>query len=105
VIVGGRHIFNQYVVRSTSRDQLQAFLKEKGVGTDIYYPVPMHLQECFAYLGHKAGGFPESERAARESLAIPVYPELTDEQAHYVVDVIAAFTRQAAPPFPQLSRA
>jgi len=90
-VTTNRHIFNQFVIRSTSRDQLQAFLKSKGVGSEVYYPVPMHIQDCFAYLGVKAGAFPESEKAAKESLAIPVYPELNDEQAEYVVEKIAEF--------------
>ncbi len=89
--VASRHIFNQYVIRVQRRDQLQAFLKEKEVGTEIYYPVPMHLQECFAYLGHKTGDFPESEKAALGTLALPIYPELTDAQAKHVVDCIQAF--------------
>jgi dTDP-4-amino-4,6-dideoxygalactose transaminase len=80
-----RHIFNQYVIRVSERDQLKAALQSRGVGTEVYYPVPMHLQECFGYLGHGAGAFPESERAARETLAIPVHPELSQEQARYVV--------------------
>jgi dTDP-4-amino-4,6-dideoxygalactose transaminase len=104
-VVTNRHIFNQYVIRSSSRDQLQAFLKKKGVGNEVYYPVPMHLQECFAYLGIKAGALPESERAARESLAIPVYPELNDSQARYVVDSIGEFVGAAAPVPAVLSRA
>ena len=104
VIAADRHIFNQYVIRSSSRDQLQAFLKNKGVGTEVYYPVPMHLQDCFAYLGVKAGEFPESERAAKESLAIPVYPELNDAQAQYVVDAIAEFAGQPAAAAAELSR-
>jgi dTDP-4-amino-4,6-dideoxygalactose transaminase len=86
-----RHIFNQYVIRVSRRDELQAFLKQKGVGTEVYYPVPMHLQECFGYLGHAAGAFPESERAATETLALPIYPELTDAQAEYVVACLGEF--------------
>ena len=91
LVVTSRHIFNQYVIRISRRDALQAFLKEKGVGTEVYYPIPMHLQDCFAYLACGAGSFPESERAAKETLALPVYPELRDEQAQYVVQCIAEF--------------
>ncbi len=105
VVATDRHIFNQYVIRSTSRDALQAFLQKKGIGSEVYYPVPMHLQDCFAYLGIKAGAFPESERAAKESLAIPVYPELNDAQAGYVVESIAEFVGHAAPVPAELSRA
>jgi len=90
-VLGGRHIFNQYVVRVQRRDELQAFLKEKGIGTEVYYPLPLHLQECFAYLGQRIGGLPESEKAAKETLAIPVFPELSDDQASYVVDSIKLF--------------
>jgi dTDP-4-amino-4,6-dideoxygalactose transaminase len=95
----GRHIFNQYVIRVADRDALQADLKAKGIGTEVYYPVPMHLQECFSYLGHGVGAFPESERAAKETVAVPIHPELSEEQARYVVDCIAAFVRtnRAAP--------
>jgi len=85
-----RHIFNQYVIRVDNRDALQASLKASGVGTEVYYPVPMHLQECFTYLGHRRGAFPESERAANETLALPIQPEIADEQARYVVECIAA---------------
>ncbi len=88
-----RHIFNQYVIRVPRRDELQKFLATQEIGTEVYYPVPLHLQECFAYLGHKPGDFPESERAAKETLALPVYPEVTDEQAAHVVDSIARFFR------------
>ena len=90
-VVTDRHIFNQYVIRTSRRDQLKVALQQKGVGTEVYYPVPMHLQECFEYLGHKAGAFPESERAANETLALPVYPELTDVSARYVVECIREF--------------
>jgi dTDP-4-amino-4,6-dideoxygalactose transaminase len=86
-----RHVFNQYVIRVASRDELKTRLQEKGVGTEIYYPVPMHMQECFASLGYRAGDFPESEGAASQTLALPIYPELTDEQASYVVACIREF--------------
>ena len=90
---GARHIFHQYVVRvpAARRDALLAHLKAAGVGTKVYYPVPLHLQPCFAYLGHKEGDFPESERAARETLALPVYPELTRAQQEHVVEAVRRF--------------
>jgi dTDP-4-amino-4,6-dideoxygalactose transaminase len=90
-----RHIYNQYAIRTRRRDDLQKHLKSQDIGTEVYYPVPMHQQECFAYLGHKEGDFPESERAAQESLALPVYPELTNEQAKYVVKTIQEFLSKA----------
>jgi dTDP-4-amino-4,6-dideoxygalactose transaminase len=95
-----RHIFNQYVIRVADRDALQASLKARGVGTEVYYPVPMHLQECFAHLGHSSGAFPESERAANETVALPIQPELTDEQTRYVVDCIGAFIAASPSGFP-----
>ncbi|HYI93656.1 MAG TPA: DegT/DnrJ/EryC1/StrS family aminotransferase [Bryobacteraceae bacterium] len=95
-IVRERHIFNQYVIRVSRRDLLQAYLKNKGIITEVYYPVPMHLQECFAHLKYMAGAFPESERAANETLALPIYPELTDEQVRYVADAVRAFVTDAA---------
>ena len=86
-----RHIFNQYVIRVSRRNELQSFLQSKGVGTEVYYPVPMHTQECFAYLGYKTGSFPESEQAANETLALPIQPELTEAQLRYVVDCVREF--------------
>lgn len=86
-----RHIFNQYVIRAQKRDALIENLKKNGIGCEIYYPVPLHLQKCFDYLGHRKGDFPESEKAAQETLAIPVYPELTIYQFEYVVKTIQNF--------------
>jgi len=84
-------IYNQYVIRVPKRDELQTYLNEQGIGTAIYYPLSLHEQECFKDLGYKRGDFPESEKAAADSLAIPIYPELTDEQIRYVVDKIKEF--------------
>jgi dTDP-4-amino-4,6-dideoxygalactose transaminase len=88
---GNRHIFNQYVIRAARRDELRAYLLEQGIGTEIYYPVPLHDQQCFAYLKHRPEDFPEAVRASQETLALPVYPELEPEQLDYVVLRTAAF--------------
>jgi len=90
-----RHVFNQYVIRVSERDALKAALHGAGIGTEVYYPVPMHLQECFSSLGYRMGDFPESEAAAARTLALPIYPELTEEQAAYVVNSISEFFRQS----------
>lgn len=87
-----RHIYNQYVIRvAEKRDELRAFLLESGIGTEVYYPVPLHLQKCFSSLNYREGAFPEAERAAAQTLALPVYPELTAAQQEYVVDRIRFF--------------
>jgi dTDP-4-amino-4,6-dideoxygalactose transaminase len=86
-----RHIYNQFVIRCSDRDRLQANLKEGGVGTEVYYPLPLHLQKCFADLGYKAGDFPISERLADEVLALPVNPDVSGEDIQYICRVLAGF--------------
>ena len=88
------HIYNQFVIRTEQRDEVRKHLTDKKIGTEIYYPIPFHLQECFSSLNYKKGDFPLAEEAAADSIALPIYPELTEEQQKYVVDEIAAFIRK-----------
>lgn len=88
------HIYNQYTIRADRRDGLQAYLKDNGIGTAVYYPLPLHLQDCFKKLGHKLGDFPVAEKAAREVLSIPIYPELMPEQKEHVAQIIGAYYLQ-----------
>ncbi len=86
-----RHVYNQFVIRSSKRDRLQAFLKDRGIGSEVYYPLPLHLQQCFASLGYQRGDFPVSERLALESLSLPVNPEVSADDIAYVCESIRAF--------------
>jgi len=89
--INNYHTYHQYVIRAQARNQLQAFLKERGISTAVYYPLPLHLQKCFSYLGYKEGDFPQSEKAASQVLALPIYPELTQGQQDYIVASIKDF--------------
>jgi dTDP-4-amino-4,6-dideoxygalactose transaminase len=86
-----QHVFHQYVIRAERRDELRSFLAERKIGSEIYYPLPLHLQPVFSYLGLKTGDLPVSEEAAREVLALPMFPELTEAEIRWVVENIAEF--------------
>ncbi|MCI0417589.1 DegT/DnrJ/EryC1/StrS family aminotransferase [bacterium] len=88
---GNQSIFHQFVIRVSDRDRLKSFLEERGIGTAIYYPVPLHLQPCFQYLGYKRGDLPEAEECSTQVLALPIYPELSQEQLEYVTETIRSF--------------
>ncbi len=92
--VANFHTYHQYVIKAKNRDSLMKFLKDKGVNTAIYYPLPLHLQKCFAYLGYKEGDLPVAEEASREVLALPIYPELTSDQQDFIVSSIRAFYKK-----------
>jgi dTDP-4-amino-4,6-dideoxygalactose transaminase len=88
---GCYHVYNQYVIRVPRRDELRKFLAQEGIGTEVYYPIPLHLQPCLKPFGYRPGDLPKAQRAAQESLALPIYPELTEDQQAYVVEKIKAF--------------
>ena len=85
------HVFHQYVIKVDQRDELREYLTSQGVGTSIYYPIPLHLQRCFSYLGYKKGDLPVSEKLSQETLALPIFPEITFEEQEYVVEKIMEF--------------
>ena len=90
-----KHVYNQYVIRvKKNRDKLRGFLNENNIFTEIYYPLPLHLQDCFASLGYNKGAFPESEKAANDTIALPIFPELSQEQLSFVTEIIDEFIKK-----------
>jgi dTDP-4-amino-4,6-dideoxygalactose transaminase len=92
------HVFHQYVIRTPKRDELRKYLAQKGIGTEVYYPLPLHLQPSLKFLGYRKGDFPETERASQEVLALPIYPELSPQAQRYVVQEIVSFLRESTSP-------
>jgi dTDP-4-amino-4,6-dideoxygalactose transaminase len=88
-----RHVYNQFVIRCSQRDALEGYLREQGIGTEVYYPLPLHLQPCYACLGHEKGAFPISEKLSSECLALPVHPNLSEEDLDYICGCISSFYR------------
>jgi dTDP-4-amino-4,6-dideoxygalactose transaminase len=91
---GNREVNYVFCIRAEKRDELEAFLKEKGIGSSVYYPIPLHLQKCFEYLGHKAGDFPVAEKLCKNVLALPMFPELTEGEVNYVCENIKVFYKR-----------
>ena len=86
-----KHVYHLYVIQSPERDELQKMLTEKGIGTGLHYPLPLHLQKCFLHLGYKKGDFPQTENLAEQCLSLPIYPEMTEEQITYIVNEVRSF--------------
>lgn len=97
ILPGNKPVFHQYVIRTARRNELQAFLKKKGIATEVYYPLPLHLQPCYRHLGYRPGDFPAAEQASRETLALPIDPMLTDEERQYVADCTLQFFKKRRP--------
>ncbi|MEO0264872.1 MAG: DegT/DnrJ/EryC1/StrS family aminotransferase, partial [candidate division WOR-3 bacterium] len=91
---GNEHIYHQYTIRTEKRDDLMEFLASRGISTQVHYPIPLHLQPALSYLGYKEGDFPVAEKAAKEVLSLPIFPEMTDSEIDYVVNTVKEFFRR-----------